>query len=118
MGKATVSVLYWRDTQTAALLPCPTAAMADFNWGGAEQAEGNAIANSQAANGQWKANDATNQTDCPKFSGVKPHDLTAASVLPASATLKQAKITHPAYYSSVTVSQSNGKKQTFGPFRN
>eukprot|EP00666_Eupelagonemidae_sp_cell4sb_P005835 gene5835-5_t len=76
--------------------------MADFNWGGEEGSAGNAIANSQAANGQWKANDATNQTNCPKFSGVKPHALTAASVLPASATLKQASITHPAYYSSVT----------------
>merc|ERR1712167_334912 len=87
--------------------------MADFNWGCAEQSHGNAIFNSQAANGQWKAGDATNQTQCPKFSGVKPHDLTAAKVLPASATLKQASITHPAYYSSVTVTQSNGNKKTF-----
>merc|ERR1711964_265102 len=78
----------------------------DFNWGGAEQSEGNAVFNSQAANGQWKANDATNQTGCPKFSGVKPHGLTAAKVLPGSATLTQAKITHPSYYSAVTVTQS------------
>merc|ERR1712139_589369 len=84
---------------------CPLT-MADFNWGGAEQSHGNAIFNSQAANGQWKAGDKTNQTDCPKFSGVKPHDLPAAKVPPASATLKQAKIMHPAYYSSVTVTQT------------
>ena len=92
--------------------------MADFNWGGAEEHTGNAVFNSQAANGQWKAGDSTNQTDCPKFSGVKPHGLTAATVLPASATLKQASITHPAYYSTVSVTQSTGRKSTFGPFKN
>merc|ERR1712057_124839 len=105
--------LYFIESHTRPVFSTPSlpSAMGDFNWGGAEQSQGNAIFNSQAANGQWKAGDSTNQTQCPKFSGVKPHDLTAAKVLPASATLKQAKITHPAYYSSVTVAQSNGSKK-------
>eukprot|EP01059_Diplonema_ambulator_P002752 TRINITY_DN123_c0_g1_i4.p1 TRINITY_DN123_c0_g1~~TRINITY_DN123_c0_g1_i4.p1 ORF type:complete len:100 (+),score=17.30 TRINITY_DN123_c0_g1_i4:47-301(+) len=84
--------------------------MSDFAWGGAEQATGSAIINAYHA-----GNDTTN---CPKFSGIKPHALTPATIIPASATLKQAKITRPAYLSTVTVGMSDGTSKKFGPFHN